>query len=277
MKIDVHQHFWKYNEQDYDWMGPDMKALQQDYLPDKLAPLLKQAGIEGTVTVQARQCLEENDFLLRLTDENSFIKAVVGWVDLRSPQLEVQLERYCWHPKFRGVRHVLHDEPDKHFMLSEDFVRGISKLRKYNLAYDLLLFPEHLPVACELVRKCSEQIFVLDHISKPAIKQGKFKPWDSDIRKLASFKNVSCKISGMVTEADRQSWKPKDFKPYMDIVLECFGTERVMIGSDWPVCTLAGNYQQVIGIVDNYIRKLSPDERDAIWSENPQRIYGIFI
>jgi len=277
MKIDTHQHFWRYNEREYGWMGPDMKPLKKHHLPAQLAPLLKQAGIDGTVAVQARQCPQENDFLLGLADENPFIKAVIGWVDLRSPQLELQLERICWHPKLRGVRHLLQDEPDDKFMLRQDFLTGIAKLRKYNLAYDLLLFPKHLNVACELVRKFPEQTFVLDHIAKPPIKEGKFKPWDTDIRKLASFRNVSCKISGMVTEADWQRWKPEDFKPYMDIVLEAFGTERLMIGSDWPLCTLAGDYQEVIRIVDNYFRDLSQDEQAEIWHENPRTLYGIFI
>ncbi|MHC4475398.1 MAG: amidohydrolase family protein [Planctomycetota bacterium] len=275
MKIDAHQHFWQYNEQDYGWMGPGMENLKRDHLPADLGPLLKQTGIDGTVSVQARQCLEETEFLLRLADENPFIKGVIGWVDLRSPRLEVQLEQFCYHPKLRGVRHVIHDEPDDKFMLRDDFVHGISKLWKYNLAYDLLLFPKHLPVACELVAKFPEQIFVLDHISKPFIKDRKTEPWATDIRKLASFKNVSCKISGMVTEADWQNWKPEDFDPYMDVVFEAFGAERLMIGSDWPVCTVAGDYQKVIAIAADYVLELSFDEQAAIWEENAKRIYQI--
>ncbi|MHC4623443.1 MAG: amidohydrolase family protein [Planctomycetota bacterium] len=275
MKIDTHQHFWKYNERDYGWMGPGMESLKQDRLPADLAGLLKKTGIDGTVAVQARQCLEETEFLLRLADENHFIKGVVGWFDLRSPQLEVQLESFCYHPKLRGVRHVVHDEPDDNFMLGDDFVHGISRLRKYNLTYDLLLFAKHLPVACELVAKFPEQTFILDHISKPLIKDKKTEPWAGDIRRLASFKNVSCKISGMVTEAHWHNWKPEDFTPYMDIVLEAFGTERLMVGSDWPVCTVAAEYEQVISIAADYLTRLSPDEQAAIWAENPKRIYGI--
>jgi L-fuconolactonase len=275
MKIDTHQHFWEYNDRDYGWMGPGMESLKQDRLPADLAGLLKKTGIDGTVTVQARQCLEETEFLLRLADENPFIKGVVGWVDLRSPQLEVQLEQFCYHPRLRGVRHVVHDEPDDQFMLRDDFVHGISRLRKYNLTYDLLLFPKHLPTACKLVAKFPEQTFVLDHICKPLIKDGKTEPWAGDIRHLASFKNVSCKISGMVTEADWQNWKPQDFTPYMDIVLEAFGIERAMIGSDWPVCTLAGEYEQVISIAADFVAQLSPDEQSAIWEQNPKRIYQL--
>jgi L-fuconolactonase len=275
MRIDTHQHFWKYNERDYGWMGAGMESLKRDRLPVDLAPLLKKTGIDGTVAVQARQCLEETEFLLRLADENPFIKGVVGWVDLRSPQLEVQLESFCYHPKLRGVRHVVHDEPDDCFMLRDDFVHGISRLRKYNLTYDLLLFAKHLPVACKLVAKFPEQTFVLDHISKPLIKDRKIEPWAGDIHRLASFKNVSCKISGMVTEADRHNWKPDDFTPYMDTVLEAFGTDRLMVGSDWPVCTVAAEYEQVISIAAEYTQKLSPDEQAAVWAENPNRIYDI--
>jgi L-fuconolactonase len=277
MKIDTHQHFWKYNERDYGWMGPGMESLRRDRLPADLAPLLEKADIDGTVAVQARQCVEETEFLLRLADENAFIKGVVGWVDLRSPQLQVQLESFCYHPKLRGVRHVVHDEPDDYFMLRDDFMHGITRLRKYNLTYDLLLFAKHLPVARELVAKFPEQIFVLDHISKPLIKDARIEPWAGDIRRLASFKNVSCKISGMVTEADWHNWKPQDFTPYMDTVLEAFGTDRLMVGSDWPVCTVAAEYEQVIAIAADYLTKLSPDEQAAIWAHNPQRIYDISV
>ncbi|HUT28955.1 MAG TPA: amidohydrolase family protein [Sedimentisphaerales bacterium] len=275
MKIDTHQHFWKYNERDYGWMGAPMESLRRDRLPADLRPLLKKAGIDGTVAVQARQCVEETEFLLRLADENPFIKGVVGWVDLCSPQLHVQLESLCYHPKLRGVRHVLHDEPDDNFMLRDDFIHGMSRLRKYSLTYDLLLFAKHLPIACELVAKFPEQTFILDHISKPLIKDGRIEPWAGDIRRLASFRNVSCKISGMVTEADWRQWKPEDFTPYMDTVLEAFGADRLMVGSDWPVCTVAAEYEQVIGIAADYLTKLSPDEQAAVWAQNAKRIYQV--
>jgi len=275
MKIDAHQHFWQYNERDYGWMGTDMGKLKCDRLPADLAPLLAKTGIDGTITVQARQCLEETEWLLQLADENSFIKGVVGWVDLRSPQLELQLERFCYHPRLRGVRLWAHYEPDDVFMLRDDFIHGISKLRKYNLTYDLLLFAKHIPVACELVARFPEQTFVLDHISKPFIKDGKIEPWKTDIHHLASFQNVSCKLSGMVTEADWHNWKPEDFKPYMDIVLEAFSADRIMVGSDWPVCTVAGEYEEVMGIAANYIEQLSADEQTAIWAENAKRIYQV--
>ena len=273
MKIDTHQHFWKYNERDYGWMGEGMGVLKRDRLPGDLAPLLQETGIDGTVTVQARQSLEETEWLLQLADENTFIKGVVGWADLRSGQLEEQLDRFSSHPKLCGVRHVVHDEPDDQFMMRDDFVRGIGKLADYNLTYDLLLFPKHLPVACELVAMFPGQRFVLDHISKPFIKDGKIEPWADDIRGLASFENVACKISGMVTEADWHNWKPEDFRPYMDIVLDAFGADRIMIGSDWPVCTVAGKYADVIRIAAEFVQGLSKDEQAAVWSENAKRAY----
>ncbi len=276
MKIDTHQHFWHYNDRDYGWMGPGMESLKCDRLPADLASLLEKNGIDGTIAVQARQCLEETQWLLKLADENAFIKGVVGWVDLRSPQLELQLERFCYHPRLRGVRHVVHDEPDDKFMMRDDFAHGISRLHRYGLTYDLLLFPKHLPVACELVGKFPEQSFILDHISKPLIKDHKIEPWKSDIHRLASFANVSCKISGMVTETDWHNWKPEDFKPYMDIVLEAFGTDRIMVGSDWPVCTVAGKYKEVMQIVTDYLRQLSEGEQAAIWAENVKRIYQVY-
>jgi L-fuconolactonase len=256
-------------------MGADMGKLKCDRLPADLAPLLKKSGIDGTIAVQARQCIEETEWLLQLANENPFIKGVVGWVDLRSPQLELQLERFCYHPRLRGVRHVVHDEPDDKFMLRDDFVHGVGKLRRFDLTYDLLIFAKHLPAACELVGKFPEQTFVLDHISKPLIKDRKIEPWKTDIHRLASFKNVSCKISGMVTEADWHNWKLEDFKPYMDIVLEAFGADRVMVGSDWPVCTVAGEYEEVMRIAADYVQQLSAYEQAAIWAENAKRIYQV--
>jgi len=277
MKIDTHQHFWRYNDRDYSWMGPNMESLKKDRLPADLAPLLSESGIDGTIAVQARQCIDETRFLLELANHNSFIKAVVGWVDLCSPKLEMQLEQFCYHPALRAVRHVIHDEPDDRFMMRTDFLHGISRLSKYNLAYELLLFPRHLPIACELVRLFPDQTFILDHIAKPLIKDAKMQPWAGDIRRLATFPNVSCKISGMVTEANWSGFEPEDFTPYLDTVLEAFGPERLMIGSDWPVCTLAAEYGQVMNIAADYIEKLSPGQQQAIWADNAIRIYQILI
>ncbi len=273
MKIDTHQHFWIYTPRDYGWIGPGMEGLKRDYLPADLAPLLASAGIDGTVAVQARQTLEESRWLLDLADQHDFIHGVVGWVDLCSSRLAEQLERFAPHPKFCGVRHIVHDELDDQFMMRDDFRQGIGLLKHYGLTYDLLLFPRHLPVAARLVEEFPDQLFVLDHISKPPIKEHKLDPWRADLRNLAASENVFCKVSGMVTEADWKVWKPADFEPYLDEVFECFGAARIMIGSDWPVCTLAASYSSVIQLPNAYLQRLSADEQADVWWNNAERFY----
>ena len=275
MKIDTHQHFWKYSKEEYPWIAEGMEVLAQDRLPADLGPLLKDNGIEGTVAVQARQVVEETEALLAMAEEYDFIRGVVGWVDLRSPNVEAQLERFKDRTKLVGVRHVVQDEPDEKFVLREDFMRGIGMLKAYDLVYDILIFPHQLAASIELVKKFPEQVFILDHIAKPNIKDKHMSPWESDIKKLASFENVSCKLSGMVTEADWHNWTAEDFRPYMEVVLEAFGAERLTIGSDWPVCTLAGQYGSVVSIAADFIVQLSDNEQKAIWERNPERIYGL--
>ena len=256
-------------------MTTEMGALKRDFLPAELEPLLKAVGFDGCVAVQARQNLEETRWLLELAGQFGFIKGVVGWVDLRSPELRCQLETFAAHPKLAGVRHVVHDEPDEQFMLGVEFRRGIAQLAEYGLTYDLLLFPKHLPVAVKLVEEFPGQPFVLDHIAKPAIARGLISPWREDLRELARFPNVFCKLSGMVTEAEWSGWKPENFEPYLDIVLEAFGPERVMIGSDWPVCTLAGSYQQTMGVAIDYASRFPPEIREAILGGNCARFYRL--
>jgi L-fuconolactonase len=275
MRIDAHQHFWRYDPQEYGWMLPGMEILKKDHLPDDLLPLLEEVGIDGTVAVQARQTLEETRWLLDLATRHPFIRAVVGWVDLRSPQVRGQLEQFCSDPKLRGVRHVVHDEPDDRFMLREDFVRGIAMLAEFDLTYDLLLFPKHLPVACELVSMFPEQRFVLDHIAKPSIKTGQISPWDTGLRRLAAFPNVYCKVSGMVTEANWKAWNSSDFRPYLDIVFDAFGTKRTMVGSDWPVCTVAGTYPEVMQLTFDYVARFPEAERADVLGNNAISVYGI--
>ena len=275
MRCDAHQHFWRYTPEEYGWIGPDMGILKKDHLPADLAPLLEAVGIEGTVAVQARQTLDETEWLLQLADNYSLIKGVVGWVDLRSPELRGQLELFCAHPKLRGVRHVVQDEPDDRFMLREDFIRGLGMLAEFDLTYDILIFPRHLPVACELVARFPDQRFVLDHIAKPFIKDQKVTPWDGDIRRLAAYPKVFCKVSGMVTEADWHQWQPADFRPYLDVVFAAFGSRRIMFGSDWPVCTLAGTYADVVEIVSDYVQQLSEEEQADVWGETARRFYGL--
>lgn len=275
MKIDAHQHFWRYSPQEYGWIDSRMAVLKKDFLPANLAPLLDAAGIEGTVAVQARQTLAETGWLLELAGQSSLIKGVVGWVELRSPNLAEQLQKFSRRPKFKGVRHVVQDEPDDRFMLGSDFVRGIGLLAEFDLTYDILIYPKHLPVACRLVDKFPRQPFVLDHIAKPLIKNNILTPWEADIRRLAEFPNVYCKVSGMVTEANWQQWQPADFWPYLDVVFEAFGPQRLMFGSDWPVCALAGSYAQVVSLLADYTRRLSAAEQAAVWGQTAQRFYGL--
>ena len=275
MRIDAHQHFWQYSPAEYGWISDEMEVLKSDHLPDRLAPLLAAAGLDGTVAVQARHAVAETEWLLELAVQNPFIKGVVGWVDLAGPELESQLTRFASHPKFCGVRHVVQDEPDDRFMLRPDFLRGIEKLAAFDLVYDILIYPRHLPAACELVQEFPEQPFVLDHIAKPLIKDRILAPWDEQIKRLAIYENVTCKVSGMVTEADWGGWRPADFRAYLDVVLAAFGSERLMFGSDWPVCTLAGSYDQVVHLVASYAEALSANEQADLWGRTAVRVYGL--
>lgn len=275
MRIDAHQHFWKYSAAEYEWIGDDMPELKRDFLPRDLKPLLASQGFEDSIAVQARQSVEETRWLLELAEQNDFVKGVVGWVDLCSTELASQLERFAAHPKLVGVRHIVQGEPDDEFMLRPEFRKGIARLAGYGLTYDLLLYPRHLPVAVKLVREFPKQPFVLDHVAKPGIADGTLEPWATDIRELARFGNVCCKVSGMVTEARWKQWRADDFRPYLDVVFEAFGTERVMIGSDWPVCTVSASYAETIGIVKEYIRKFSEEQQNAILGGNCAAFYGV--
>jgi L-fuconolactonase len=274
MKIDSHQHFWSYDEQEYPWIPKD-SPLHRDWLPKDLEPLLAKAGLDGCVAVQARQTVGESQWLLTLADDAPIIKGVVGWVDLQSETVEDQLAELANCPKFVGVRHVVQDEPDADFMLRPNFLRGLGKLIQFNLTYDLLIYPKQLPAAIELARKFPEQPFVLDHIAKPFIKDGVLSPWREQIRELAGSSNVWCKVSGMITEANHKTWKPADFKPYLDLVFEAFGEDRLMYGSDWPVCLLAGSYERMFGLVDDYTRQLTHPAREKFFGGNAARFYRI--
>ena len=272
MRIDAHQHFWNYDAAQYPWIGPG-SSLQRNWLPPDLAPLLAAAGLDGCIAVQARQIIEESYWLLELAEHHSIIKGVVGWVDLRSPEVDKDLAALAAHPKFSGVRHVIQDEPDVNFMRGAEFQRGIAKLKEFKLTYDILIFPRQLPAAIELVRRFPEQPFVLDHIAKPPIMDGTLSPWREQIRELAKAPNVLCKVSGMVTEADLAAWKPADIRPFLEVVFEIFGEDRLMFGSDWPVCLLAGSYAQVHALVADYTRNLSAAARDKFFGGNAARFY----
>jgi L-fuconolactonase len=275
MKIDSHQHFWSYTSNEYGWISNDMEILQKDYLPDQLKTELSSIGFDGSVAVQARQSLEETQWLLNLAQQNSFIKGVIGWVDLCSPDVEKQLIQFSGNPKLVGIRHVIHDEPDDDFILRKSFLRGIAYLKKFGLTYDILVFPRHLSNTIRFVSQFPEQVFILDHLAKPSIKDKKISPWKEDIEKLARFKNVYCKLSGMVTEANVRNWKHEELIPYLDIVLDAFGTNRLMIGSDWPVCRMAGYYKQIMQVVLDYIRTFPDQDKKKILGENAIKAYDL--
>lgn len=277
MIIDAHHHLWKFNEEDYGWMDDSMAILRRDYLPADLGGLLQGAGVEGTVVVQARQTAEETGWLLGMAGRYNFIKGVVGWVDLRSQGLDEQLDEFTGNSRLVGVRHVIQDEPDEDFMLGKAFLQGIEKLAQHNLSYDLLIFPKHLKNTVELVRMFPEQRFVLDHMAKPFIRDGIMDPWRQDMEALAALPNVWCKISGMVNEADLKNWKYEDFVPYLDVVAEAFGTDRLMLGSDWPVCCLAGEYHEILAIPRRYFEDMDPAQQEKIFRSNAIECYNLSI
>jgi len=272
MRLDAHQHFWRYDAAEYPWIKPDW-PIRRDFLPPDLQPILRKQGIDGSIAVQARQTLAETRWLLELADSHESIRGVVGWVDLRSAHLAEQLEEFSKRPKFVGVRHVVQDEPDDRFMLQPDFLRGIGQLLEFNLTYDILIFPRQLAAAVELVKRFPRQPFVLDHIAKPEIKSGSLSPWREQISELAKFPNVSCKISGMITEAMWGAWKRDDFTPYLDSVFEAFGAGRLIFGSDWPVCLLAGRYEDTVQIVSERLSSFSELETQSVLGLNAERFY----
>lgn len=256
-------------------MTEKLGRLRRDYLPGDLEPLLIEARLDGCIAIQARQTVEESWWLLELADRFPIIKGVVGWVDLRSEKVDEDLAALCKNPKFVGVRHVAQDEPDDRFLVGEAFVRGIRKLKQINLAYDLLIFPRQLPAAIELVGRFPEQRFVLDHIAKPNIAAGPIEPWAKLVRDLAKAPNVMCKISGLVTEAKWDSWSENDFAPYLDVIGEAFGPERLMYGSDWPVCLLAGEYAKVSRLAENWAQRFFSKDEAKIFGQNCRRFYQL--
>ena len=279
--IDAHQHFWRYSPETYGWIDDSMSAVKRDFLPADLEPLLRDAGFDGCVAVQAQQDAAETAWLLSLADAHPFVRGVVGWVDLRSPDVDRELERAATHPRLRGVRHIVQSEPDG-FMSDPAFRRGIGALERVGLVYDVLIYERQLAEAGDLVRAFPRQRFVVDHIAKPDIRAhtagtATADAWRAGIRALASSDNVWCKLSGMVTEADWSSWEPPDFAPYLDTVLDAFGPDRCMIGSDWPVCTVAGTYANVTSIVRDYAARLSAANRDAILGAWPAGFYGLCL
>lgn len=273
--IDAHQHFWRYRPEAYPWMSEEQAVLKRDHLPADLLPLMRAAGVTGTVAVQARRMLRETAWLLELAAAEPTVLGVVGWFDLASPRLEQDLERFASDPHLVGARELIHDMPDTEYAVSPVHVRGVKAVARAGLAYDLLLRPEHLRPALELVDLLPEQRFVIDHLAKPRVGRGTFEPWASDLRAIASRDNVYCKLSGLVTEADWTRWKADDLLPYLEIALEAFGTERSMIGSDWPVCTCAADYPTTVDLARRSLAALSDTERAAVLAGNARRFYRL--
>ena len=274
LKLDAHLHFWKFNPIRDNWITEEMEVIRHDFLPPDLKPILDANRIQGCIAVQADQSETETDFLLGLADEHDFIKGVVGWVDLCSPNIHERLEQYSQFSKLKGFRHILEAEPVE-FILKPEFQRGIAALKSYGFTYDILVYPKHLAFIPDLIRDKTEQAFVIDHLAKPDMKNGLFLNWEAGMKQIAAFENVYCKLSGMVTEADLKNWKKEDIFPYMDKVFDFFGAERLMFGSDWPVCKLAGEYDVVCGLVDEYLSKLSKREQELVWGKNAEQFYKL--
>ncbi len=275
MIIDAHHHFWKYDPVTYGWIGDEMKEIRKDFLPSDLKKTIEKAGVTKVISVQARQCLEETDWLLKFADENDYIAGVTGWVPLADGNIDEVLGRYKGKNKLKAVRHVVQDEPDPEFILGEKFNRGVSLLLEYGLVYEILVFEKQLPNAIRFVDRHPLQQFVLDHIAKPKIKEGLTEPWKKNITELAKRENVSCKISGMVTEASLTGWTEDDLLPYVMHVLEAFGPDRVMFGSDWPVCLSAVSYVDWLDLVKKWISPLGSDEQKSVLYKNAVNVYKL--
>lgn len=273
--IDAHQHFWQFNPVRDSWITDEMSVIQRDFFPGDLKPVLQQNGLDGCVAVQASQSEEETNFLVSLANQYDFIKGVVGWVDLQAEDVEEKLDKYKSIPVVKGFRHVLQGEPQRDVMLTPEFKRGIAALEKHGFTYDILIFPDQLKFSGQLVASFPQQKFVIDHIAKPHIKSQEIEEWKNDMKKIARHENVYCKISGMVTEADWKGWKKEDFEPYLDVVVNAFGTNRILFGSDWPVCLVAASYDRMLAIVKDYFASFSDEDQEQFFGLNAIRFYNL--
>jgi L-fuconolactonase len=276
MRIDAHQHFWHYDPVRDAWITDEMEALKRDFLPGELEDLLAAHRMDGSVVVQADQSEAETRFLLDVANRHSTILGVVGWVDLLAQDLPDRLEHYSTSEKFRGIRHIAQAEAD-HFLARGDIVHRLGMLRDFGLTYDILIYPRQLPSALSLVERLPDQPFVIDHMAKPLVARGVMEPWETQMRELATYPNVWCKVSGLVTEADWANWQPADFRPYLDVVFEAFGTRKVMFGTDWPVCLLAASYRQVVDLIQTYVEQFPSSEREGVFGENAAHFYGLSV
>jgi len=274
-RIDAHQHFWHYDPVEYGWIDGTMATLQRDFLPADLEPELRAAGFDACVAVQARQTVEETRWLLELADRHPFVAGVVGWVDLQAADVRAQLDSFVGRPKLVGLRLIVQAEPDERFLLRREFLRGMAVLRDLGLAYDILVYPRHLPVAVEFAQRLEGQRLVLDHLGKPDIRRAEIQEWRRHLRALAAGGHVMAKLSGLVTEADWRGWTPDQIRPYLDVAFECFGYERLMVGSDWPVCTVAADYGRTMRVVTDYLRDRPALEQDAVLGGNATRLWRL--
>jgi L-fuconolactonase len=274
MHIDAHQHFWNYDAIRDSWISEDMAVIRRHFLPEDLAPVLQANNIGGCVAVQADQSEMETEFLLALADDHDFVKGVVGWVDLRSAGLEERLEYFSQFEKLKGFRHIVQGEPSG-FLSDRRFTEGVKKLGHFGFTYDLLIYHHQLEEALPFIEQVGDARIVVDHLAKPSIRTQEKAHWERNMTTLASFDHVYCKVSGMVTEADWKSWKPEDFTPYLDTLFETFGAQRLMYGSDWPVCLLAASYEQQLSIVQSYISRFSDAEKNMVMGENAARFYKL--
>ena len=274
-RIDAHQHFWRYDPVQYDWIDDSLSALRRDFLPEDLGPELRAAGFDGCIAVQARQSVAETRFLLDLAARHDWIAGVVGWVDLQARDVRAQLEPFAREATLVGLRHVVQAEPDDRFLLRPECLRGVATLRDLGLAYDILVYPRQLPAAVEFAQSLEGQPLVLDHRGKPDIRGGDIADWHRHLRALAGCRHVMAKLSGLVTEADWHNWTAEGMRPYLDVAFECFGYERLMIGSDWPVCTVAADYGRTLRLVTDYMRDRPAPERDAVLGGNAARLWRL--
>ena len=276
MRIDAHQHFWQFDPVRDAWISEEtMATIRLDFLPSDLEPVLSKNNFEGCIAVQADQSEKETEFLLKLSKENDFVRGVVGWVDLKSGNLEERLEYFSQYAKLKGFRHILQGEKPE-FMLDAAFVKGVKMVGQKGFTYDILVFPKHLKAVKSFLRQFDNQPFIIDHIAKPYIKRGLIKQWEKDMKSIArQHQNVYCKISGMVTEADLTNWKESDFTPYLDVVFDAFGTDRIIYGSDWPVCLVAGSYEQQLALVENYVFNHARNDVSKIFGGNAVKFYSV--
>ncbi len=275
MKIDSHLHFWHYEPVKDAWITDEMQVIKNDFMPEQLIPLLAKNGIDAGIAVQADQSENETHFLLDLANQYDFIKGVVGWIDLRSERIEERLEYFSQFKLLKGFRHIVQAEPQIDFLLRPDFCRGIAALARYDYTYDILIYPKHIPYALEFAKQFPNQRFVLDHLAKPFIKDGLIDDWAQQIAGFAPMEHVSCKMAGLITEANWQNWQQADFMRYVDKILEIFGPDRMMYGSDWPVCLVAGSYDQVYDVVEKSIDSLTPAEKNQILGQTCAEYYKI--